>query len=78
MGILMTRQDQHELNISNLKSRRIEFRKRIHSNIKYRIEELRKELVKNSFSSKPDLFLHKQLLKELKQANEELTSYAIQ
>lgn len=68
----MTRQDQHNQNISTLKSRRINFKKRIQSEVKLRIEELRKELVKNSFSKKPDLYLHKQLLKELKAANEQL------
>jgi hypothetical protein len=68
----MTRQAQHDHNISILKTRRIEFKNRIQSDIKYQIEELRKKLVKNSFSTKPDLYLHKQLLKELKAANDQL------
>jgi len=70
----MSAQSLHRNNIEKIKLRRIEFRNRNNSNLIEQIKSLREEIVKISFSAKPDLQRHKSLLAELNKINAELKS----
>lgn len=62
-----------KLNIHKIKTRRQGFHMRNESDLKQRIFELRRELVRVSFLPEPDVGLHRSLLHELKELNKKLS-----
>jgi hypothetical protein len=68
--------DKNKEIIESIRARRIKQNSGIYFDTHQRIRELRKEIVKVSFQNEPNQELHQFLIKQLKQANDELIKYA--
>jgi hypothetical protein len=62
--------------IELIRTRRVKFQNNLNSSTHKRIQQLRKEIVKVSFQKTPNLELHRFLMQQLKEANEELIQRA--